>query len=233
MDFEKGSRGLQEHTPQLSELYAAYAAGTLSPPFKLLVETQAAIRPDIRRDLQQAELVSGIFLECEDPERLAPNAFEKTLRAIDQLEDETDSTQAVHLANERLSEILDLPEPLREKALESCLRGGWKRMTNGVKRLDIAESASSHIHLYRISPGATVPSHSHYGNELTLVLQGGFSDETGSYGPGEISCKTPDDTHTPVGDDDGVCIALAVSEGGMQFKGMLGILQKVFARRPS
>jgi hypothetical protein len=35
-----------------------------------------------------------------------------------------------------------------------------------------------------------------------------------------------------VGDDDGVCMALAVSDGGMQFKGMLGILQKVFGGRP-
>ena len=61
--------------------------------------------------------------------------------------------------------------------------------------------------LYRIEPGATVPSHSHFGDELTLVVQGGFSDEVGSYGPGDICLKTPSDTHAPVGDDDGTSLS--------------------------
>ena len=222
---------MKEATLQLSDIYAAYAAGTLSPPFRLLVETQAAIRSDVRDKVNQAEALSGIFLEQETPSMLAPNAFERTLRAIDDLEDQVDAKDAAKLASERLSELLDLPEPLREKALESCMRGGWKRMTSGVKRLEIGTRSGGHVHLYRIEPGATVPSHSHFGDELTLVVQGGFSDEVGSYGPGDICLKTPSDTHAPVGDDDGVCLALAVSEGGMEFKGMLGILQKVFTRR--
>ena len=223
---------MPEMSSQLSELYSAYAAGTLSPSFALLVETQAAIRPDIRAHLTQAETLSGIFFEREAQTRLAPNAYEKTLHAIDELEEEADSRQAAQMASERLDEIMTLPEPLREKALESCVRGGWKHLTGGGSRLDISRTSAGSAHLYRIKAGASVPSHSHFGNELTLVVRGGFSDETGSYGPGDLAFNTPDDTHTPVGDDDGVCMALAVSDGGMQFKGMLGILQKVFGGRP-
>ncbi|MCH2458189.1 MAG: ChrR family anti-sigma-E factor [Henriciella sp.] len=224
---------LKDDVSQRSDIYAAYAAGTLAPSFRLLVETQAAIRSDVRDRVNHAEAISGIFLEQERPTMLAPNAFERTLQALDDLEEEADAKDAAKLASERLSELLDLPEPLRERALESCMRGGWKRMTSGVKRLEIGTQAGGHAHLYRIEPGATVPTHSHFDDELTLVVQGGFSDETGSYGPGDICLKTPTDTHSPVGDDDGICLALAVSEGGMEFKGMLGILQKVFTRRPN
>ena len=211
----------------MSELYSAYAAGRLSAPYALLVETQAAIRPDIRAEVACAESLSGIFFEQDTGEALAPNAYERTLQAIDRLDDGENGRHAAQLANERLTELMDLPEPLREKALEACVGKGWKRLTGGVSRLDIA-TAGGHAHLYRIKPGAAVPRHTHEGDELTLVVRGGFTDENGSFGPGDVALQTPDDTHQPVADQDGICLALAVSEGGMKFKGMLGLMQRLF-----
>ena len=69
--------------PYVSELYSAYAAGRLSPAFALMVETQAAIRADIRRDLDLSEAIAGAMLEDEEPTVMSPNAFESALRAID------------------------------------------------------------------------------------------------------------------------------------------------------
>ena len=213
---------------QISELYSAYAAGRLSTAFSLLVQTQMALRADVRRDVEQAEAISGAFFEAEERETLSPNAFETALKRIDALEDGKDHVQAAHLANERLTELMRLPEPLREKALEACVHGGWRRLTSGVSRLEITNKGASHSHIYRIKPGASVPRHSHHGDELTLVLEGGFTDEAGSYGPGDISLQTPHDTHQPVADDDGVCLVYAVCDGGMKFKGTLGFLQSIF-----
>ncbi len=217
--------------PYVSELYSAYSAGQLSPAYALLVETQAAMRADISHDLAISEAIAGTFLEHERRDLMAPNAFEKALREIDALEDEVAAPDlAAKLAGEGLNELLDLPPPLRDKALEACAEKGWSRLTNGVSRLDLSGSIAVHAHLYRITPGSSVPKHSHHGQELTLVIRGGFSDEIGSYGPGDLCCKTPADTHQPVADDDGVCIALAVIEGGMRFKGVLGLIQKLTGR---
>lgn len=213
----------------VSELYSAYSAGRLSPAFALMVETQAAMRSDILRDLHISESIAGAMLEREAPETMSPNAFEQALRAIDEIEETEDrDLQAARAAGSELQELLSLPEPLREKALEACEKqGGWRNLTGGVSRIDLGDSAAVHAHLYRIKPGASVPRHSHQGDELTLVVQGGFSDATGTYGPGDISRQTPSDTHQPVADDDGVCIAFAVSEGGLRFTGILGLLQKL------
>ena len=133
-------------------------------------------------------------------------------------------------AGEGLSELLALPEPLRTEAIDSCVRSGWQKLTKGVQRLDLGTNAALYAHLYRIEPGSAVPHHTHRGNEYTLVVQGGFTDAAGSYGPGDICCQTPSDFHQPVADEDGVCFALAVSEGGMKFTGLLGILQKLSGR---
>ena len=76
--------------------------------------------------------------------------------------------------------------------------------------------------IYRIAPGVSVPVHSHEGTELTLVLAGGFSDETGSFGPGDIAIQESGATHQPVADDDGECIVFAINEGQIKLANPIG-----------
>ncbi|MEM5515907.1 cupin domain-containing protein [Henriciella sp. AS95] len=215
----------------MSELYSAYAAGRLSPAFALMVETQAAIRADIAEDVATSEAIAGSMLEREDKVLLAPNAFERALKAVEAIEaDEAAAVSAAKKAGEGINELLALPEPLRARAIEACSDGGWNKMTRGVSRLDLSGNAFVQAHLYRIQPGAGVPQHSHRGDEYTLVVQGGFTDHAGTYGPGDICTQSPTDTHQPVADDDGVCMALVISEGGLKFTGLLGMIQKVLRK---
>ena len=65
-------------------------------------------------------------------------------------------------------------------------------------------------------------SHSHTGAEVTLVLSGGFTDETGSYGPGDIAIQEAGSEHQPIADDDGECMVLAVNEGQIRLTGPIG-----------
>jgi len=215
----------------MSDLYSAYAAGRLSPAFALMVETQAAIRDDIAVDIAVSETIAGAMLEGEERELLSPNAFERALKALEAFETEDAAIRdAAKQAGEGVNELLALPEPLRTRALDACAQGGWNRLTRGVSRLDLSGNSYVHTHLYRIEPGAAVPQHSHRGDEYTLVVQGGFSDHVGSYGPGDICRKSPSDTHQPIADDDGVCLALAISEGGLKFTGLLGLVQKALRK---
>ena len=67
------------------------------------------------------------------------------------------------------------------------------------------------------------------GAEFTCVLSGGFSDETGSYGPGDFAEADPTLTHTPRADPDGECVCLIASEGPMRMRGLIGrLLQPLF-----
>ncbi|MFN3911594.1 cupin domain-containing protein, partial [Hyphomonas sp.] len=96
-----------------------------------------------------------------------------------------------------------------------------------LKRLNLRSGERLETELYRISPGARIPRHAHAGNEYTLVVAGGFSDERGSYGPGEVVINGPNDLHQPVGDEGEVCYALAVRDGGLRFTGVMGLLQRL------
>ena len=53
--------------------------------------------------------------------------------------------------------------------------------------------------LLRGAPGADSGTHSHHGLEYTLVLQGGFTDVTGSYAPGDLQVMEAGDVPQPGG----------------------------------
>ena len=66
--------------------------------------------------------------------------------------------------------------------------------------------------LIRVRPGRMVPQHTHEGNELTVVLEGAFHDETGHYGRGDLAIADSSVDHRPVADEAEDCLCLAVTE---------------------
>ncbi len=210
------------------DLYAAYAAGSLDPAFALLVETRSALKPDLGEKLAASELISGVMLETESETPLAANAVRRALAAIDALDASQKSIpEAARRAGAALDELIALPTLVREAAFEAAEHKGWQAMGQGLSRLTLNCASDLDVELIRIAPGAVVPRHSHAGREYTLVLSGGFSDNAGSYGPGDLTVRGPDDTHRPRGDEDGVCIVLAVRDGGLRFTGVMGFVQRL------
>ena len=219
-------------TEQFSELYAAYAAGCLDPAFALMVETQGALRPDIRRSIAASETISGSLLESAPAAELSPGAVDRALAAIDALSaDSGRSVTAGRAAGEAIEEIVTLPEPLRTATLEALGATGWKGLGRGLKRLKLAVSDTMEAELYRIAPGSRIPRHTHAGGEYTLVVAGGFTDERGSFGPGDAAFNGPGDYHQPVADPGEVCYAFAIRTGGLHFTGMLGLVQRLIGAR--
>ncbi|MBI1255594.1 MAG: anti-sigma factor [Hyphomonas sp.] len=215
-----------------SELYAAYAAGCLDPAFALMLETQSVLRPEIRDAVALSEVISGSILETAPAAKLTDGALDRALAAIDALEaDEVSSVRAGREAGEAMEEMLALPEPLRTAALDALGKSGWQVMGRGLKRLNLSAGSKLETELYRIAPGAKIPRHTHAGSEYTLVLAGGFSDERGSYGPGDVVINGTDDYHQPVGDEGEVCYALAVRDGGLHFTGVMGFIQRTLRAR--
>ena len=211
------------------EFYSAYSAGKLDAALALLVETQAALRSDVRRRLQTADSVGGYFLEKEKPAPMSFRATERALKRIDSSKPETGEVRkAAGVATRILEELIMLPEPLQDWALQSSVEGGWKYGGKGLRILPMNVSNDVTTELLRIEPGCGAPRHTHAGSEYTLVVSGGFSDEYGSYGPGDVSVVGSDHTHKPVADEGEVCFALAVRDGGLKFEGLLGVLQKIF-----
>lgn len=215
-----------------SELYSAYAAGCIDPAFAMMLEAQSLMRGDVRSSVAVSEMIAGNFFEAAPAARMSEGALARTLAMIDALEVSEEVQRAAgKSAGDALNELLELPEPVRSAALEAAGRQGWQMLGLGLKRLKLDVGSSMDVELYRIAAGSRIPRHSHGGNEFTMVLAGGFSDERGTYGPGDVCLNGPNDTHQPVADEDEVCYALAVRDGGLRFTGVMGMVQRLLGVR--
>jgi putative transcriptional regulator len=73
-----------------------------------------------------------------------------------------------------------------------------------------------------------VPDHGHRGTELTLVLQGAFSDKTDRFGKGDIEVATQDLNHQPIAEMDEDCICLAATDAPLRFNSLIPRLLQPF-----
>jgi putative transcriptional regulator len=199
----------------------AYAAGSLDAGMRLLVETQATLRP--AQDMRLADAVGGAALEQERPTAMNADALASVFAKIDALPAAPTAKRAQFADEiERM-----LPPALRALALEVLSERGWNFAGPGIRILPLPLENSGTVELIRIEPGFGVPNHTHTAGEYTLVLTGAFSDERGRYGIGDISFADPSVTHTPKAEPGDVCYNLAISEAPLVLTGVMGVLQKL------
>ncbi|MFT5774367.1 ChrR family anti-sigma-E factor [Hyphomonas sp.] len=212
-----------------SELFSAYAAGTLDAGLALLVETQGALRADIKDAVAQSEAVAGAYLEMTEPVAMCAGALESAMAQFDALEASATTEQAGGPVED--GEMGQLPAPLQHAIAASRNRETWSSAAPGIHRIALDVGSQMEVELYRIQPDGAIPRHSHGGEEYTLVVTGGYTDASGSFGPGDLAVKGPEDTHRPVGDAGEVCFALVVRDGAFRLTGALGLAQRILGRR--
>lgn len=225
--------------PLGDELYAAYASGALSGPMRLLIDAQAAVDSDVARQRDEADALAGLLLETSQAAAMAPDALDAVFAAIDAEEaglgeaaliradaggvGDAASQHAAKAAGQAIDELLNLPAPVRDAALEQA---SWSFAGPGVRTMELMREGSAKAELIRLEPGRGVPRHGHDGREFTLVLTGAFHDGRDRYARGELCAADPSTEHKPVAEHGEVCIALAVTDGPLAFTGPLGWVQR-------
>lgn len=204
------------------------------PALRLLLDTAAFMRDEAvfaENDLSasEADLIGGALLEQEMAVEISAKGFDRVMAQIAEL-DQADhrAALAAKAAGQGLSEILNLPAPVRDAALNALEHSGWKFGGRGLKRLALAEPTADgvHVELLRIVPGSGSPRHDHEGDEVTLVLCGAYHDGHQRYGAGDIAVAHKGFVHQPVAEPGQVCFALAVNVGDLRFSGAVGLVQR-------
>ena len=203
------------HHPS-SDILLSYAAGRLDKGMSLVVDVHAVACAACRAEIEQLEAVGGTLLESLAPAEMAPDALD---RALARIETRAPPPPPAARALPGLAGI-DL-----SAALAGLDLGPRRWLAPGVwMRPIVSERGGRNTYLLRTGPGARLPRHGHTGEEFVCVLQGGFSDDAGSYGPGDFAQSGSSRVHEPATDADGECICLISSEGPMLMQGAVGKL---------
>lgn len=206
---------ITHHIPDA--MLAAYASGNLAQPFALVVASHVSICADCRAALEAHQAVGGAILEQGASVAATAGLKDAILAQLD----------APFTPEPEYQRAGSLPGPVM-----AALKGQpprWKRLGMGVKQVLLSADQEGSARLLYIPPGQAVPDHGHNGLELTLVLQGSFSDEVGRFGVGDVEIADESLDHTPVADAGEPCICLAATDAPLRFHALIPrLLQPLF-----
>lgn len=212
------------HHPS-DDLLWSYAAGSLDQPSSILIATHLALCPECRAVVAKAESVGGELFEEVEPAAIESDALSSILGRLD--EDDIEVEVKPPFEHDSIS----LPRPLKDYVPGSVKELPWRWVGPGVEYSAIeTEAKGPKVGLLRIAPGTKVPMHGHTGNEMTMVLSGGYSDATGSFKRGDVEAADDGMVHQPVADAGEECICLVVTEGELQPTGIIAKALQPFFR---
>jgi putative transcriptional regulator len=196
----------------------SFAAGTLSEPLAAVVAAHAAMCRSCRREIADMELIgSALMLQTVSSTQPARSGSAEPLRQ-----------RAVRREPAAVgAETIDrLPSPIARTYGLTFATIPWKRLGPGLwhHRLSLSPGVEGDLRLLKIAAGRRMPEHGHGGSELTLVLDGAYSDETGTYRPGDMQDVDESTEHTPVADPNVGCVCIIASDRPARFKGLMARL---------
>ncbi|MBD0866358.1 MAG: cupin domain-containing protein, partial [Rhodobacteraceae bacterium] len=198
-----------------NKILMAYSAGTLPEAFNLMVATHISVCDDCRAQAETFDMLGGAVLDKQQAGTasvLAPDCLEQTLALI--------AGGPVPDAHPVRGADPVLPGPLQDYIGGGLHDVNWRPVGMGVKQAILETSPDATARLLHIPAGTAMPSHGHNGVEMTMVLQGAFSDEHNRFARGDVEIADEDMHHTPIAHIDEDCICLAVSDAPLRFKNL-------------
>lgn len=210
---------MEKNVTGMDELLAGYAAGSLSYPAQALVGAHLELSDRNRGYVSSLETLAGVGLDDAAPIDISNR--DAALSAIFD-GDDTLLNDNVPLSGMHSEAASDVPESLLSIVGTSMDKLPWKTLLPGVKECKFGEIDGCVSSLLWVRAGRAMPSHTHHGTELTLVLKGGFKDEDGHYISGDVAFADGDVDHKPIADEGEDCICFAVTAGRLELTGPVG-----------
>lgn len=207
------------HHPDPSTLMS-YAAGSLPEALAAVVSCHIAMCPECRAEVNWLEEAGGALLDGLDGERVtsgAPDIGDAAALAV-RADPRPRSSASVPSGN--------VPAPLVALVGPDLDAVKWRRLAPGLwhKKLPLSKGGQGDLRLIKVAPGLKLPEHGHGGQELTLLLQGAYSDCFGRYGRGDIADLDEEVEHQPVADPRDGCICLIGIVKPSRYKGWMARL---------
>ena len=239
------------HRPDIHWL-TDYAAGTLPLSQALCVAVHLSFCPESRKQVEQLNSLGAIMftnatndsgnlnyepLTTELPDgddgsinqELRSKVFD--LIGKNDIKRQPSSVTASPSANDASNKAELLPHCLEKLIPEGIDQLDWRKLGTAlsVARLPAGDDLRE-VALHKIKAGGRVSNHDHRGREVTVVLQGSFSDQNGLYLPGDFLVKEAGEEHRPIASEDAECICLSVLEAPVKFTGPITSLINPFLK---
>ena len=205
---------IRHHIPD--DMLDAYRAGTLPHAFGVVVAAHLSLCDQCRARQEADDMIGGALLQQADGAALRADARARMMAALDAPPPRPPLRASGPFPSAVMQELGGRPPR-------------WRMLGGGIRQQILSADSEGSLRLLYIPPGRAVPEHSHGGLELTLVLQGSFSDSEGRFGPGDVETAGDEVDHQPIAGPECPCICLAATDAPLRFRAMIPrLLQPLF-----
>lgn len=203
------------------KLLSQFANGTLPPGLSVALSAHVELCETCHAKSNELESdAAGAWLD-------APQDF-KSPDFSDMVASITSQPQSAEISDkdiqvtqvDMLGQNVKLPRVLAKAASQGLV---WKKLSGGVNQAEVTLDNETKCEFIYMAPGSKVPVHKHKGSEVTLVLDGSFSDELGHYKKSDFMVRTKEHLHQPASEEG--CLCFSVLDSPLTFtKGMARLL---------
>ncbi len=208
------------------EFLSEYSSGALSPAQNAAISAHLHFCDKCRDHVYSLEEIGGWMIEQTEAQPVSEDMLDSILSCIE--DDETD------LMNVKPAVPLDLDVARLPRSVQNLVPAAGAQWRNLTKSLQVAAIPVGEnrfeLALHKIKAGGRTPEHDHQGLEITVVLQGSFSDDDGVYQEGDFIVREPGDVHTPMATQNDQCICLSVCEAPIRMTGRVSRWLNPFLR---
>jgi len=193
-----------------TDLLTEFAAGSLPLAQAACVSIHINRCKQCRRLIGQFTELGAGLLETLAPAPVGDDQLDAVLARLD---------EAAPLEHTRAARAADGVPAILQRLMRGDFSDlNWKKIGSALRISYLDTGDPRHeVALYHIRAGGRIPEHTHRGAEMTLILEGGFSDADGSYHEGDFLYRRPGDVHAPTALQSEDCICLAVLDAPLRF----------------
>ena len=209
-----------------------FALGKLSTGLSVAVSAHVELCAVCRERTSALEAEATLAWLREPQPAPAPRAQPDYTRMIESIvtapQQREPGESAIQVGEIHMHEYsVTLPRVLAKIAADGLV---WKKLAGGINQAAVSLDGETQCEFIYMKPGSQVPIHRHQGNEITLVLEGSFSDELGAYQPSDFVVRDRSHHHQPVSEEG--CLCFAVLDSPLTFtRGLARLMNPILRYR--
>ncbi|NNC37267.1 MAG: anti-sigma factor [Hyphomonadaceae bacterium] len=211
------------HHPS-DETLLRYVSGGYDTGYNLVLATHLSVCAKCQKTVELQQLIGGHVLEEEKPANMNISASD-LLRKADMPVVETPKPLGSTYSKKYGFEVPAILNSYVDGDFDGLK---WQSLSPSIKQAVLTVDGKASARLLWMKPGHAVPAHGHSGEELTMILSGGYYDGDEAYTKGDLHCADHESPHMPTAMEDQPCIVLAATDSPLVFRGIIPRLLQPF-----
>lgn len=174
--------------------------------------------------IADAETIGGILLENIPPTNLTTTNLDNFWEQM-----KLDKIESIQKPVMQSSDIM-LPSVLKPYVGDSLDEIKWRSLVPGIRHYPLGKNdkGNGSVRLLSITPGITIPQHTHKGSEMALVIRGAYKDKIGHFKTGDVADLDESSHHQPIVDAKEPCVCLMATDKKIQLTGFFNRMLQPF-----